>query len=137
MKAVLQRIASTQAGITIALMRVVLGVIFFTEGSKKLFGWFGGGGWASTCAFFANLGIPFPGFNAALVGIAEFAGGIALFVGLLTRLAAIPIGFTMVIAIATAHLGGGWHYPLVILVACMVLVQEGGGSLSLDRSWSK
>lgn len=133
MKDLLKKIPATNAGFGVTLLRVVLGIIFFKEGSGKLYGWFGGGGWASTCAYFQNLGIPFPELNAFLVGYTEFLGGTALILGLLTRLASIPIGITMITAIFTAHQEGGYHFPLLILAACIALVETGGGRISVDK----
>lgn len=129
----LKWLQSTRAGWGVTLLRIVLGVIFFREGAAKLFGWFGGGGFSGTCAFFAQLGIPFPELNTFLVGWTEFLGGIALLLGFLTRLAAIPIALTMVVAILTAHRDGGWSYPLLIIATSAALLQTGSGLLSLDR----
>ena len=129
----LSRIFKTEAGWSVLSLRLALGVIFFMEGTGKLYGWFGGGGWASTCAFFSDLGIPFPEINAFFVGYTEFLGGLAFLVGLLVRPAALGIGATMVVAILTAHLGGGWHYPLAVLASCIALLILGGGNLSLDK----
>ena len=133
MKKILIGILRTDAGYGISVLRFILGIIFFREGAMKLFGWFGGGGWASTCSFFAELGIPFPELNAWLVGSTELFGGMALVLGLLTRLASIPIAITMAVAIVSAHVDGGWSYPLVVLVSCLALIEQGSGVLSLDR----
>ncbi len=128
-----KRIQRTEAGWGVTLVRWVLGMIFFREGSMKFFGWFGGGGWAATCAYFSSLGIPFPELNAWLVAATEFFGGIAFLLGFLSRLAAIPVGATMLVAILTAHLKGGWSYPLLILAGCLLMIQAGSGPFSLDR----
>lgn len=128
-----KKILQTQAGVSVSLLRFVLGFIFFKEGAGKIFGWFGGGGFVSTCAYFQKLGIPFPEFNAYFVGYTEFLGGIALLAGLLTRLAAFPIAMTMITAILTAHKTGGYNYPLLILACCLVLMRLGGGKISVDR----
>ena len=129
----LSRLQVTQAGLGTALVRIVLGAIFMKEGSGKLFGWFGGEGFAAACQYFDSLGIPFPVLNTLLVSSVEFFGGLTLFLGFLTRLAAIPIAITMVVAILTAHRGGGWQYPLLILACCANLLQAGSGPFSLDR----
>ena len=120
-----------------SLVRLVLGMIFFREGAMKFFGWFGGGGWASTCAYFAKLGIPFPEFNAWLVAATEFFGGTCFLLGLGSRLAAVGVGITMIVAIFSAHLQGGWGYPLLILASCILLIQAGSGRFSLDRLLSR
>ena len=133
----IRKIQKTDGGIGITLVRLVLGVIFFREGSMKFFGWFGGGGWAATCAYFASLGIPFPEFNAWLVAATEFFGGMSFLLGLFARLAAIPISVTMGVAIISAHLQGGWSYPLLILASCFLLIQAGSGRFSLDRLMSR
>ena len=70
------------------ILRLPLGVIFSAHGAQKLFGWFGGYGLEGTGQFMASMGLN-PGIlMAALAGSAEFFGGIALIVGLLTRPAA-------------------------------------------------
>jgi putative oxidoreductase len=137
MKALIKKIQSTHAGFLSSLMRLVIGGIFFKAGSGKLFGWFGGFGIEGATSFFQNLGIPHPMLNAYLVGTTEFLGGLALILGLFTRLAAIPLGFSMIVAIFTAHKDGDFYYPLVILASCLTLVDIGAGSLSLDRWISK
>ena len=133
----IRKIQKTEAGWGGTGVRLVLGVIFFREGSMKFFGWFGGGGWASTCAYFSSLGIPFPELNAWLVAATEFFGGVSFLMGFFTRLAAIPVGITMVVAVISAHLQGGWSYPLLILACCFLLIQAGSGRLSLDRFLSR
>lgn len=102
----------------------------------KFFGWFGGGGWTATCAYFASLGIPFPEFNAWLVAATEFFGGMAFLLGFFSRLAALPTLVTMIVAIVSAHLLGGWSYPLLILACCLLLIQTGSDQFSLDRFMS-
>lgn len=131
-----KRFQTTQAGWGIAVLRIVLGYIFIREGSGKLLGWFGGGGFAAACQYFTELGIPFPVLNTFLVSSVEFFGGVALFVGFLTRLAAIPLAIAMVAAIFTAHIGGGWSYPVLIIAVCVALFHNGAGPFSLDKALS-
>ncbi len=133
MQALLKRIQSTQSGLGISLLRLVLGGIFFKAGAGKLFGWFGGIGIAGATEFFQSIGIPFPEFNVYFVGSIEFLGGIALLLGLFTRLAAFPFCITMMFAIFSAHRDGDFYYPLVLLTGCIALLETGGGTLSLDR----
>jgi len=56
----------------------------------------------SVAAFFAELGIPAPGFQAVLASTAELVCGALLLAGLATRLAVVPLIVTMVVAIRTA-----------------------------------
>ena len=131
-----KRFQTTQAGWGIAVLRIVLGYIFIREGSGKLLGWFGGGGFAAACQYFTELGVPFPVFNTFLVSSAEFFSGLALFAGFLSRLAVIPLAVTMVVAIFTAHIGGGWSYPVLIIAVCAALFHAGSGPWSLDKTLS-
>ncbi len=76
--------------------RLVLGLAFFQTGSGK---------WQhfdNTVAFFTDLGIPLPQANAAFVASLELFGGLALIAGLLTRLVALGLASTMVVALLTA-----------------------------------
>jgi putative oxidoreductase len=117
----------------LTLLRVAVGFIMATHGWMKL------ADTADTTASFAELGLPLPGLMAYLAAIAEFFGGLALIVGVLTRVAAAGIAGVMVVAILFAHLGngllaqnGGWEYPLTILLVSSFFVVNGAGSLSLD-----
>jgi putative oxidoreductase len=81
-----------------------------------------------------------PGLNARIAAGTEFFGGILVLVGLATRVAVLPLAFTMVIAILTAKRGDihgltdlvgfeEWSY----LVFFVWLAVAGAGPLSLDR----
>jgi len=129
--ALADRILPSSAGIGVSLMRAVMGLLFLKEGWSKL------NDFAGTCEYFGQLGIPFPELNAYLVGYTEFLGGLLLLLGLFTRLAAVPIALTMVVAILTAHREGGWSYPLLILATCIGLLQSGAGPFSLDKRLSR
>ncbi len=93
-------------GIAPLLLRLYLAPIMIQAGWNKLVGfdntvaWFGNPDW--------GLGLPFPALLAALAAGTEFLGGIALVVGLGTRLVAIPLMFTMVIAMTAVHWDNGW-----------------------------
>lgn len=137
MGSILKRIQLTQGGFGVLILRLVLGAIFFKAGSGKLFGWFGGHGLEGAASFFQSLGIPAPHFQAVFVGGTEFLGGLALILGLLTRLAAIPLAITMIVAIFTAHRDGDFYYPLVILCGLVALMDTGAGKISLDGTLSR
>jgi putative oxidoreductase len=78
------------------LARLTCGVVFVGTGWGKLHGL------DDVTNFFTELHIPAPHFNAVLAASAEFFCGLALIFGVLTRLAAIPLITTMVVAILTA-----------------------------------
>lgn len=128
-----ERIFSTEAPASVVILRLVLNWIFIREGAQKLFGAFGGGGPESIIAYFKELGIIFPRFNAYLVGNCELLCGIAFLLGLLVRPAAIIISIIMIVAIFTAHRTGGFNYPLLIIAVCVSILQLGAGRFSLDR----
>ena len=102
---VVERLCSFE-GIAPLLLRLYLAPVMIQAGWNKLVGfdntvaWFGNPDW--------GLGLPFPALLAALAAGTEFLGGIALVVGLGTRLVAIPLMFTMVIAMTAVHWDNGW-----------------------------
>src|SRR5258708_2621808 len=86
----------------IAIVRIVLGVVFFAHGAQKTLGWFGGAGLQSTVRTFQeHLRIPAP--LALLAVAAEFLGGLGLIVGLLSRVAALGIAVLMWFALFAVH----------------------------------
>ena len=126
---------------TLALMRLVLGIIFLVHGGQKAMGWFGGYGWTGTMHMFTGM-MHFPAFFAACAILAEFVGGILLIIGFLSRLAALAIAINMMVAILKVHLhngltggpgGPGYEYPLALLALCILIIMKGGGALSVDR----
>ena len=129
-----------------ALMRLVLGVVFFAHGAQKMLGWFGGYGFSGTMGFFThNMGIP--ALLAFLAIAAEFFGGIGLVLGLLSRVAAFGIAVNMVVAVLTVHLpnglfmnwagtqkGEGFEYHLLAIALAVAIMVKGGGAASIDRA---
>jgi len=80
------------------LARLAVGLVFLSTGWGKVHHL------DKVTSFFEQLGIPAPGFNAVLVGCSELICGTLLVVGLVTRLAAMPLVISMVVAILTARL---------------------------------
>ncbi|MGP5174371.1 DoxX family protein [Psychrobacter immobilis] len=140
----LNKILQSKAGTAALIVRVPVGLILAARGAQKLFGWFGGNGLAGTAGWLSSIGIE-PGFlMAILAGGAEFFGGLALVLGLLTRPAALVTAFTMLVAIFSVHISnglfvadGGYEYALILMVALIALVVQGGGYLSMDKSLSE
>lgn len=66
----------------------------------------------NTVAWFGNpdwgLGLPFPALLVFLATATELAGGLMLLIGLLTRYVAVPLMFTMLVAMTTVHWQHGW-----------------------------
>lgn len=61
-------------------------------------GWGKFGRLEGVAEWFGSIGIPAPGFHALLVASVETVGGLLLILGLFSRLTAIPMAFTMLIA---------------------------------------
>jgi len=71
-----------------------------------------------------------------LVIVAEFFCGFLVLIGLFTRLAIIPIAFTMIIAYFVAHAADAFHaksLPLLYLLLSPVIFVLGSGKYSVDR----
>jgi putative oxidoreductase len=125
--------------IGILVIRVVIGLALAAHGAQKLFGVFGGPGLAATGGFFEALGFRPGRAFAALAGLGELGGGLALALGLATPLAAAVVIATMLVAIVAVHLdkgffvqNNGYEYPLVVGVAAAGLAFAGPGRLSVD-----
>lgn len=127
-------VSPRQVNIGLALVRVITGIVFAAHGYQKFFVY----GLDGTTGAFTQMGIPAPAITAPLVAIVELAGGIALIVGLLTRLAALGLAINMLGAIVLVRLEGGFFAPngaefeIVLFVACLALVIGGAGALSVD-----
>ena len=135
----LRRIVATDISSGPLALRVPVGIIFVAHGAQKLFGAFGGYGLEGTGQWMASIGLN-PGYLMALLaGSAEFFGGLALIVGLLTRPAAAVLAFTVLVAIFSMHIdkglfmsNNGYEYGLALLAASVSLLFSGAGRLSLD-----
>jgi len=121
--------------LALGLLRVTIGIVFLAHGYQKLFVW----GIHGVAGTFGQTGIPLPVTSAYLASFAEFFGGLALLVGFGTRLAAIPVGFTMLVALLQVHLKGGFYLPtgfeyvMVLLAANIALVIGGGGAFAVEN----
>lgn len=120
-------------------LRLAVGAVMIGHGGQKLFGWWGGGGFDATAGFLSGtLGLEPGAFWAALVGGTEFFGGLALLLGLGTRLAALGIAIAMAVATTTVHGGAfflkdnGFEFSSTLMLAATSLVIAGGGALSID-----
>ena len=121
-----------------ALTRLTIGVIFLGTGWGKLHNL------QKVTEFFAQLHIPAPGFTASLVATTELVCGALILLGLIARLAAIPLIITMCVAIATAKGGdieglrdllGLQEFDYIVLLVWIAIA--GAGALSLDRLFSR
>ncbi|WP_286221603.1 DoxX family protein [Marinobacter apostichopi] len=134
-----QVLFGSNGGFASLILRVPVGLILAAHGAQKLFGWFGGYGLEGTGQWMASIGLE-PGYLMALAaGSAEFFGGLALVLGLLTRPAALVSALTMLVAIFAVHFSNGifmsnngYEYALTLFAVTVALTIQGGGRFSLD-----
>jgi uncharacterized membrane protein YphA (DoxX/SURF4 family) len=93
-------------GLPLLLLRLYLTPVLLQAGWNKYLHF------ADTVAWFGNaewgLGLPFPTLLAALAIAAEIGGSLLLLFGLFTRLAALSLAVTMLVAMVTVHAKNGW-----------------------------
>jgi putative oxidoreductase len=140
MKTLIAKLTVTDAGLSALALRIPVGIIFAAHGAQKLFGWFGGYGLSGTAGWMDSIGLSPGMLMALLAGAAEFFGGLALIVGLLTRPAAAALAVAMLVAIFAVHIGNGlfmanngYEFGLALLAASVSLMFSGAGKLSADK----
>jgi putative oxidoreductase len=144
----IRKLIATDNDRATAILRLVLGVIFFAHGAQKMLGWFGGYGFTGTMGFFTSV-MHIPALFAFLAICAEFFGGLGLILGFLTRIAALGVFSNMIVAIAMVHgqfgffmnwtgaqKGEGFEYHLLVLAVTTFLMIRGAGAASIDRMLS-
>src|SRR5581483_9192027 len=113
-----------------------VGIVFVAHGAQKLFVI----GFGGVAHMFAGAGIPLPYPSAILVTLVEFAGGIALVLGIATRWVAVLLAINMAVAVLKVHLHngfflnkGGYEFALTLLAANVALALAGPGSPTLSK----
>ena len=150
------RLLDSHAPSATLLIRIATGVVFLSEGIQKFL-------YADALGAgrFAKIGIPAPEVMGPFVGIVEIVAGALLLLGLLTRLAALPLVVDMLVAIASTKLPilighgyflfakpagsktGMWSMlheartDLSMLLCATFLLIVGAGPRSLDASLSR
>lgn len=147
----LQRLVSTAAPASTLLVRLIVGPVFLSEGIQKFLYPDENG-----IGRFAKIGIPSPELTAPFVGVVEIICGTLIIIGLLTRLAAIPLIINMLVAILSTKIPillgyGFWGFSLrnlpyygfwgmahetrtdwSMLLGSIFLLIVGAGTLSID-----
>jgi putative oxidoreductase len=120
-----------QLSLGLAALRLAVAAVFINHGRQKLFVY----GFAGVTGAFTHMGVPVPGLMGPFIGMLEFFGGIALAVGLLTRLFALGFVFDMLGAILLVQLKkgfGGFEFEFLLLASSLALVLAGAGGFSID-----
>ena len=134
----LDKLARTHAPSATVLIRLLVGLVFLSEGIQKFLypEQLGTGR-------FAMIGLPAPGFLAPFVACFEIACGLLIVLGLFTRLAAIPLIVIISVAIISTKIpillrSGFWSMAheartdFCMLLGSLFLLCAGAGAWSLD-----
>ncbi len=128
----------TMTSIGLLLLRLFVGLGLAAHGYTKFFGEHGIAGFAG---FLKSLGVPSPETMAYVSAGTELVGGVLVAIGLLTRLASVPLAFNMFVAVITVHRASyfitnnppGMEYALNLGVVFLALVFTGPGIYSVDH----
>lgn len=121
------------------ILRVILGITFFVHGYVKF-----SGGIENTVGWFESIGLP--GFLAYIVAIIELVGGLALIIGLGSKVVSGLLAIIMIGAIIKAKLaagflgngtGAGWEFDLALLAMAVAIAMNGSKLLSVDQLLTK
>ena len=131
-----------QDSASILLIRLAVGLIFFTQGILKYIDPNMG------VLRFTKIGFSHPYFTAHFVGTFEIVCGFLVLLGLWTRLAAVPLLIVISTAIATTKIPqlfrpsqGFWYMvsdartDFAMFCCLLFLIASGGGTWSLDAKY--
>lgn len=125
----------------IVVLRFVVGFTFAVHGAQKLFGWWGGPGFAGWRGAMGQMGFR-PALAFALSSaLIEFGGGLLLAVGFLTPFVAALLVAQSAVIIGQVHWSNGffnsksgYEFPLLLGAAAAAVVLVGPGAFSLDAA---
>ncbi|GEJ43609.1 DoxX family protein [Chryseobacterium sp. ON_d1] len=126
------KIKETMKGVSLLLIRLIVGYGFYNAGFMKILDA------PSNAMWFESIGIPFPVVNTWLSGCIELIGSVFLILGIFTRSTSIILIFVMLTAIFTAHLGNGfsaanngYEINVYYIIMLYTLIEYGSGKHSL------
>lgn len=110
-------------------IRIMAGIVFIAHGIPKFYGVSGGYG------FFQSINLPPELFLP--IALLEIIGGLAILLGVLTRIASLLFIIEMTGAIVFAKLSkgfvGGYEFELLLISICITLVLVGPGRISIEN----
>jgi putative oxidoreductase len=128
-------VETSRHSVALLILRIASALVFLYHGSAILFGAFGGPG---PERFAAQMHAP--SIMGYLVGLAQFAGGLAILTGIFFRLGTLSIIVVMLGAIFLVHLPHGFNianngieYALTELLLAFALLLTGPGEYSLGN----
>ena len=125
------RSSPRQLSLGLTALRVAVATIFIRHGAQKLFVF----GFAGVSGAFTQMSVPVPGLTGPFVALLEFFGGLALLIGLLTRLIALGFVIDMLVAILLVQLKrgfSGYELEFLLLGSSLALCLAGAGGFSVD-----
>ena len=134
----INNIFKVNTGSSVILIRIIVGTVFLSEGIQKFLY-----PDALGVGRFVKIGIFFPEFFAPFVGVVEIVFGSLILIGLLTRIAAIPLIINISVAIITTKIPillneGFWKMAheartdFSMLLGSIFLLIVGAGNISID-----
>jgi putative oxidoreductase len=118
------------------ILRLVTGFLFAAHGWQK----FNEFTVAGTQASFAKMGVPAAELAAPVVATLELVGGVALILGVLTRVFAALLTLNMLGALVLVHAPagifaatGGYELVLLLATAALAVALVGAGKVSVDK----
>lgn len=125
--------------VALLILRIVMGLTLAAHGAQKLFGWFGGSGFAKLMQGHHTQGFRPAVIWSPVVVLGELGGGLSLAAGFLTPLGAAGAVGAMTMAILKVHWKNGFfngqrgiEFPLQMLAIAVAIGIAGPGAYSLD-----
>lgn len=119
------------------ILRVITGFLFAAHGWQK----FNEFTISGTQAAFTQMGVPAAQVAAPVVATLELVGGVALILGVLTRVFAALLALDMLGALILVHAGagvfvatGGYELVLILAAAAVAVALVGAGNASVDKA---
>ena len=129
----------TRPDLALLVLRLAVGFSFFMHGYQKVFGTGVGG----VTQGFTRMGIPLPEVAAPFIAFLELLGGIALMLGVLTRVAAFLLACDMAVATTLVHMKngylgqGGMELTFLLGMMALAVALAGAGPLSIDAAMAR